>query len=305
MDMLRAKWAVGKFVCVGLDSELGKIPDIIKNASKTPVATFNRAIVMATCDLVAAYKPNIAFYASRGEEGLRDLVKTVRMINDVAPDVPVVLDIKRADIGNTNRGYVEEAFEIIGADAATVNPYFGSEALLPFLERRDKGIIILCRTSNKGAAEFQNRMVVVEEGEVQYQGVKRQVLDPTPTPTGEPAVSAVPFYQLVAHNVARKWNRHGNCALVVGATAPSELVNVRAIVGDGFPILIPGIGKQGGDLEAAVKAGMDSKGEGMIINSSSGIIFASNGDDFVKAARGETAKLHNEITQILKGAVTT
>ncbi len=286
MEMLRAKWAEGKFVCVGLDSESEKIPncvttyDYVTDYHIPLVATFNREIIGKTRALVCAYKPNIAFYADRGPDGLRDLIMTVEFIKELAPNVPIILDFKRADIGNTNRGYVKEAFNVIGADAVTVNPYFGSEALQPFLEQEDKGIIVLCRTSNKGAAEFQNLQTESEFGRV-------------------------PLYQVVAHSVARKWNKNGNCALVVGATAPDELAVVRKIVGDGFPILIPGIGKQGGDLEKTVNAGKDGKGQGMIINSSSGIIFASSGDDFAETATRETERLHTQITEILKGAVTT
>lgn len=279
MELLRAKWAEGKFVCVGLDSEWEKVPELANAGLPIiRVRKFNSDIIAATKDLVCAYKPNIAFYADRGVAGLEDLIKAVETIKLVAPDVPIILDFKRADIGNTNRGYVKEAFEIIGADAVTVNPYFGAEALQPFLECSFRGIIVLCRTSNKGAAEFQNLQTESEFG-------------------------SMPLYQVVAHSVAKKWNKNGNCALVVGATAPEELANVRKIVGDGFPILIPGIGKQGGDLEKTVNAGKDSKGQGMIINSSSGIIFASNGPDFAEVARRETEKLHNEITSILKGAV--
>ncbi len=279
MEMLRAKWAEGKFVCVGLDSELEKIPKGVTETSETPVITFNRNIIQATRLVACAYKPNIAFYADRGEEGLKDLIATISIIKEQAPDVPVILDCKRADIGNTNRGYVKEAFDIIGADAVTVNPYFGEEALQPFLECGDKGVIVLCRTSNKGAAEFQNLSVMVE-------GV------------------FTPLYSRVAYQVCKHWNKLGNCALVVGATAPDELACVRSIVGNGFPILIPGIGKQGGDLEKTVNAGKDNNGQGMIINSSSGIIFASSGNDFAEAARLETKKLHDGIIQILKGVVT-
>lgn len=173
MEMLRAKWAEGKFVCVGLDSELEKIPSFLTSHPR-PVKEFNEAIVRQTRDLVCAYKPNIAFYANRGGDGLLDLIGTVEIIKREAPDVPVILDIKRADIGNTNRGYVAEAFDVIGADAVTVNPYFGAEALQPFLERKEKGVIVLCRTSNKGATEFQNRSVFVEKDEVAE--VPREVL---------------------------------------------------------------------------------------------------------------------------------
>ena len=279
MEMLHAKWDEGKFVCVGLDSDPTKIPESVGKGtvSQEQIVEFNSRIIDATRDLVCAYKPNIAFYATYGIPGWHALRNTIDWVNQVAPEIPVILDAKRADIGNTNRGYVAEVFDVLGADAVTVNPYFGAEALQPFLERKDKGIIVLCRTSNKGAGEFQD-LTVLGHG---------------------------PLYHVVARHVVSEWNKNGNCALVIGATYPTELAEVRGIVGDGFPILIPGIGKQGGDLEKTVNAGRDSKSQGMIINSSSGIIFASDGEDFAEAARRETEKLHNGITQILKGAVTT
>ncbi len=189
-------------------------------------------------------------------------------IHTVAPDVPVILDAKDMDIGNTNTGYVRMAFEYCQADAITINPYLGMEAAQPFLDQKDKGIIVLCRTSNKGSGEFQDLLIK----------------------------SDMPLYQYVASRVAKYWNKNGNCALVVGATYPNELAQVRRIVGD-MPILIPGIGVQGGDVEATVKAGRDSRGQGMIINASRSIIFASNGPDFAEAARRETLKLHNLINQ--------
>lgn len=279
-EMLDAQWAQGRFVCVGLDSELGKIPDglrlnqFFKDGTDVAdvVVEFNRAIIEATADLVCAYKPNVAFYEALGSDGLKALKGTIEAINAVAPDVPVILDAKRADIGNTNAGYVQMAFEFLGADAITVNPYLGAEALQPFLARRDKGIIVLCRTSNPGAGEFQDLCV-----------------------NGEP------LYRVVARRVATEWNKNGNCGLVVGATAPHELAEVRQIVGD-MPILIPGIGAQGGDIEKTLTAGKNSRGRGMIINSSRGIIFASNGSDFAEAARRETQKLHDAINRCLRVA---
>lgn len=286
----------GKFVCVGLDSEFEKIPQSLKKDDGGPVTAFNKAIVAHTHDFVCAYKPNIAFYAGRGEAGLKALFRTIENIKDVASDVPIILDIKRADIGNTNHGYVKEAFDVFGADAVTVNPYFGAEALQPFLERAEKGVIVLCRTSNKGAREFQDLFVPNP-----LAGADISKVDEDMGPVIAP--STIPLYQRVAYNVAHDWNINSNCAVVAGATYPSELAEVRCIVGD-LPILIPGIGKQGGDLEKTVSAGKDSNGQGMIINSSSGIIFASNGEDFAEAARLETEKLHSEITRILKGAVT-
>ena len=271
--MLEAKWAESKFVCVGLDSEFGKIPESIHVGDEGEVhkgdtiVAFNRAVVEATKDLVCAYKPNIAFYEVHGAEGLGALRQTIADIHSIAPDVPVILDAKRADIGNTNAGYVKSAFDYLCADAITVHPYLGAEALQPFLVSPEEGVIVLCRTSNSGAGEFQDLLV---DGE--------------------------PLYLHVARNVANEWNKNGNCALVVGATYPDELREVRKLVGD-MPILIPGIGAQGGDVEKTVTAGKDSRGRGMIINSSRGIIFASKETDFAQAARRETQKLHDLINK--------
>ena len=288
MEMLKARWAEGKFVCVGLDSEFGKIPEsALRSGNESCVSVantivaFNRVIVEATKDTVCAYKPNIAFYEAHGDEGIVALHRTIVDIHAIAPDVPVILDAKRADIGNTNNGYVKMAFEYFGADAITVHPYLGAEALKPFLQMPHKGIIVLCRTSNPGADEFQDLQVLVGEG-IQ--------------------TTSKPLYRVVAKNVAEHWNKNGNCAVVVGATYPKELAEVRKIVGD-MPILIPGIGAQGGDLEESVNAGKDSKNQGMIINSSRGIIFASSGEDFAEAARRETQKLHDAIILYLRKEV--
>lgn len=265
-EMLEARWAEGRFVCVGLDSNYERIPQKLVNVEMA-VFVFNRKIVDATKDLVCAYKPNIAFYEEQGVQGLSALIRTTEYIRQHAPGVPIILDAKRADIGNTNRGYVKAAFEIYGVDAITVHPYLGAEALQPFLDQADKGIIVLCRTSNPGAGEFQDLQV-----------------------NGEP------LYRVVARRVATEWNKNGNCAVVVGATYPEELREVREIVGD-MPILIPGIGAQGGDVEKTVAAGVDSRGWGIIINSSRGIIFASGGADFATAARKRTRELGDMINQ--------
>ncbi|MEX2029027.1 MAG: orotidine-5'-phosphate decarboxylase [Candidatus Paceibacterota bacterium] len=272
--MLEAQWAKGNFVCVGLDSEFGKIPESARVGGNecevhegNTIVAFNRAIVEATKDFVCAYKPNAAFYEAYGAEGIDALHRTIVDIHAIAPDVPVILDAKRADIGNTNAGYVDAAFGFLRADAITVHPYLGAEALQPFLARADKGVIVLCRTSNPGAGEFQDL-----------------------------SINGEPLYRFVARRVANEWNKNGNCALVVGATYPDELREVRGIVGD-MPILIPGIGAQGGDVEKTVTAGKDSRGWGMIINSSRGIIFASKDADFAEATRRETEKLRNLINQ--------
>lgn len=297
-QMLEEQWAKNNFVCVGLDSEFGRMPESVefeggwrKNYIEA-VVDFNAKIVEATKDLACAYKPNAAFYEANGPEGMRALRHTIENIHLAAPDVPVILDAKRADIGNTNAGYVKSAFEYFGADAVTVHPYLGKEALQPFLDQKDKGVIVLCRTSNPGAGEFQDVQfgVVREEGEFLQQ--KCGGCRPFDSNVGYLAR----LYEHVAYQVSQRWNANGNCALVVGATYPGELATVRAIAGD-MPILIPGIGAQGGDVEKTVKAGKDSRGQGMIVNSSRGIIFASNGADFAEAARRETEKLHNLINQ--------
>jgi len=275
MELLKAKWAEGKFVCVGLDSEFDKIPQSAHQSGNeravsvsNTIVAFNRRIVEATKDLVCAYKPNAAFYEAHGDEGSAALQRTIADIHAIAPDVPVILDYKRGDIGNTNTGYVEAAFNFMHADAVTVHPYLGAEALKPFLEKTDKGIIVLCRTSNPGAGEFQDLRIFVEEGMNTH---------------------TLPLYQVVAENIAKKWNTNGNCAVVVGATYPNELREIRRIVGD-MPILIPGIGAQGGDVEKTVSAGKDSRRQGMIINSSRGIIFAPD-------PRKATMELSNLINQ--------
>lgn len=264
-------WKQDNFVCVGLDSAYEQLPAKIKSGRpiEEAIFAFNRDIVDATYDLVCAYKPNAAFYEAQGTEGFQPLIRTVQYIRETYPHIPVILDAKRADIGSTNLGYVQAAFDIIAVDAITVHPYLGKEALAPFLARKDKGIIVLARTSNPGAGEFQDLLV------------------------GD---SQEPLYQIVARHVAQSWNDNGNCAVVVGATYPAELKQVRAVVGD-MPILIPGIGAQGGEIAATVSAGKDSRGWGMIINSSRGIIFASKENDFAQAARRATEKLRAEINR--------
>lgn len=256
-------------LCVGLDSDIGNIPEQIQNGEH-PQSTFNKVIIDATHDLVCAYKPNTAFYELRGKAGIEALKMTCDYLKETYPEIPVIIDAKRADIGNTNEGYVKFVFDYLGADAVTLHPYLGKEALKPFLDRKDKGCIILCRTSNAGAGEFQDLLV-----------------------------DGKPLYQIVAKNISKDWNYNGNCAVVVGATYPTELTIVRHIVGD-MPILIPGVGAQGGDVEKTVKAGVDSKGKNAIINSSRGIIFASTGADFAQKAREEALKLRNQINAFRK-----
>jgi orotidine-5'-phosphate decarboxylase len=272
ISMLEQRWHENTSVCIGLDPVYDRLPMTIRKGVSAEDAffAFNRAIIDATHDLVCAYKPNSAFYEALADGGIRALMKTVTYTKQTYPHIPVILDAKRADIGNTNHGYVQFAFDAVGADAITVHPYLGKEALAPFLARKDKGIIVLVKTSNSGSDEFQNVLVGQE-----------------------------PLYQVVARHVAQNWNTHGNCALVVGATYPSELERVRALVGD-MPILIPGIGAQGGDLAATVVAGKDSRGHGMIINSARDIIYASPDEYFAHAAREATQSLRERINSYLR-----
>lgn len=304
-QMLETQWAKGNFDCVGLDSEFSKIPESLRldqyyrvqRDLGNVIIRFNRAIVEATRDLVCAYKPNIAFYEAYGAKGIAALERTIEEIHAIAPDVPVILDAKRADCGNTNKAYVNAAFDFFQADAITVHPYLGAEALRPFLDRSDKGVIVLCRTSNQGAGEFQDRKIVLTFGElVELIGDADEANDLSGRmswsyPTGG---YRMPMYHYVALRVSRHWNKNGNCALVVGATHPNELREVRGLVGD-MPILIPGIGAQGGDVREAASAGKDSRGRGIIVSSSRGIIFASKDGNFAEAARRETEKLHDLI----------
>lgn len=269
LSLLEQQWQRGNFVCVGLDPEYDRLPAIVKEGRSRAEAfsVFLRAIIDATHDQVCAYKPNSAFYEALGGIGMVVLEQIIAYCKTTYPEIPIILDAKRADIGNTNLGYVAAAFDLMHVDAITVHPYLGKEALAPLLERADKGIIVLAKTSNPGSGELQNLLV------------------------GE---SQEPLYLVVARNVAQQWNTHGNCAIVVGATYPEELKRIREAVGD-LPILIPGIGAQGGDVEATVKAGKDSHDAGMIINSSRGIIYASTGPDFALAARKATEALRAEI----------
>lgn len=269
-DLLEVKWDEGKFLCVGLDSDFEKLPESLKGAGvREGIIAFNHAIVDATKDIVLAYKPNPAFYESHGDEGWAALRESIAYIHEHAPEIPVILDAKRGDIGNTNEGYVASAFDHLEADAITVQPYVGAESLSPFFERTEKGIIVLCRTSNPGSGELQ-----------------------------ELEVNGEPLYMRVAKLAAGPWNKNGNCCIVVGATYPAELRNVRHVVGD-MPILIPGVGTQGGDLEKTVEAGKDSRGRGMIINASRAILFASNGGDFAQASRMRAQELDAAIRAAL------
>lgn len=265
-ERLRRAWERNdSLVCIGLDPEVERFPSRIA-AGRKPIFEFNRAIVDATADLVCAYKPQFAHYAARSAE--EELERTIEYIHRAHPLVPVILDAKRGDVGHTAERYAIEAFERYGADAVTVNPYLGGDALEPFLRREDKGVVILCRTSNPGARELQDLAV----------GGRR-------------------LYQVVAELAARRWNSRGNCLLVVGATYPAELAEVRSLVGD-MPLLVPGVGAQAGDVAQAVRAGQTADGTGLLMSSSRAILYASEGDDFASAARAATGRLRSEINAI-------
>ncbi len=252
--LLNASRKNESWLCIGLDPD----PELMPEAD---ILQFNKAVIEATSDLVCAYKPNLAFYEALGAEGPATLEKTVRHVPD---HVPVIGDAKRGDIGSTARAYARALFSVLGFDAVTVNPYLGHDSLEPFTSYRDKGVFILCRTSNKGATDFQDLI------------------------TG-----GLPLYEAVARK-AVEWNTHGNVGLVVGATYPEQLKRVRSICPE-MPVLIPGIGAQGGDLASAVSYGVDAQGEKAIINVSRQILYASKGKDFAQAARSIADKIRHQI----------
>ncbi len=269
-DLLHSASAANdSLVCVGLDPEVERFPAQLQGRPRA-ILEFNRAIVDATADLACAYKPQIAHYAAVGAED--QLLDTLRYIRERAPGVPVILDSKRGDIGSTAEKYAREAFERYGADAVTVNPYLGRDSAEPFLQYADKGIVVLCRTSNAGAREFQD---------LEIDGRK--------------------LYQIVAEKVANEWNSRGNCLLVVGATYPEELADIRARTGD-MTFLVPGVGAQGGDVDRAVRSGQTAAGGGLVINSSRGIIYAGSGEDFADAARRATLELRDAINRARRPA---
>lgn len=251
--------SVGSLVCVGLDSSLGRLPERFDRENH-PQLVFNEWVIEQTLPYAAAYKPNLAFYEARGAKGWDELARTMELLRSMAPDVFTIADAKRADIGPTNAGYVTGLFDELGFDAATLHPYLGAEALRPFLEREDKACIVLCRTSNPGAAELQDL-----------------------------EVGGAPLWETVATRVRDGWNAKGNCLLVVGATYPTELARARELCPD-LTFLVPGVGAQGGDAATVVAHGLDAAGRGLLINSSRGIIFA---DDPAAEAR----KLRDQIRE--------
>lgn len=261
---------INSLLCVGLDSDFDKIPDKFKT-EEMPQFEFNKWIIDQTHEYAAAFKINIAFYEARGDKGIHELKETMEYIKVYHPDIFTICDAKRGDIGNTNNGYVTSLFDWFGFDAATIHPYLGQEAVKPFLDRRDKVSIILCRNSNTGAGEFQD----LEVG-------------------GLPAQAGKKLWQIVAENVHQEWNKNNNCMLVMGATYPEDLKQVRAIVGD-MTFLVPGVGAQGGSVSEVMKAGLNSQGLGLIINSSRGIIFAENPKEEAKKLCEEIRKCKSDI----------
>ncbi len=271
-EILNYQWSKKRFLCVGLDSDYSKIPAELQNFPVTEaIFRFNRAVIEATADHCCAYKPNSAFYEGYGLAGTEALIRTNSFIREHYSEHLLILDAKRADIGNTNRGYVQAAFDIFQAHAITVHPYLGREALLPFLEDRNHGVFVLCHTSNPGAAEFQ-----------------------------ELKIRGTDLYKVVATKVSQEWNQNQNCGLVMGATYPEQLAEVRKLTGD-LPFLIPGVGAQGGNLKQTVINGLNHKGDGIIINASRSIIYASTEPDFAQAAEKEAAILNKAIQTIVSG----
>ena len=267
IDKLNAAWTRNdSLLCVGLDPDISRFPADLR-AQPDGIVKFCKAIIDATADLACAFKPQIAYFAALGAEDQLEAI--CRYLRETYPHIPLILDAKRGDIGATAHQYAREAFDRYGADAVTVNPYMGFDSVEPYLEWKDRGVIVLCRTSNAGGSDLQ-------------------FLD----------VGGQRLYQHVARLVADKWNKNGQCALVVGATFPEELAQVRSIVGE-MPLLVPGIGAQGGDIEATVKSGRTATGAGMMINSSRAILYAQpqGGEDFTAAARRVAMETRDAINQ--------
>ena len=264
--LAQAQQSSGSLLCVGLDPDLAKLPTDIRASPSAPIDAdalyaFDRRIIEATCHLAAAYKPQIAFYSALGAEA--QLERSIRYIRERAPAALVILDAKRGDIGNTAEAYAREAFDRYGADAVTVNPYMGEDSVRPFLARKDRGALLLCRTSNSGAKDFQDLQV-----------------------------DGLPLYARVAQLAAQRWNEHGNLMLVVGATYPREMRELREAHPE-LSFLVPGVGAQGGDLKALLAAGLDARGAGLLISASRSIIYAGDGSG--AAIRAAAAQLHAAI----------
>ncbi|MDQ3287907.1 MAG: orotidine-5'-phosphate decarboxylase [Pseudomonadota bacterium] len=271
MQTIRQRWTdANSLVCVGLDPEPAKFPAGFADDSDA-VFHFCRDIVDATAAFACSFKPQIAHFAALGAEN--SLERLIAHIHARHPGIPVILDSKRGDIGSTARHYASEAFDRYGADAVTVNPYLGRDAVQPFLDRADRGVIVLCRTSNPGAGDLQDLPVATADGQTR------------------------PLYEHVAQTVARDWNANGNCALVVGATWPEQLRAVRDIVGDDMPLLVPGVGAQGGDVAAVVGNARSADGGGLIVSSSRAILYGSGRGNHVESAAMAARLLRDDINR--------
>lgn len=251
-------------LCIGLDSDFDHIPSFVKKEND-PQFSFNKAIIDETYNLVSAYKPNSAFYEALGNKGVAQLKMTCDYIHSHYPDIPIILDAKRGDIGNTNKGYASFAFEFLKADAVTVMPYMGIESLKAFFAYKDRGIIVGCHSSNPGGKEFQD---LVFEG--------------------------IPLYKIVAKNLMKQYGDNPNTMIFMGATYPEQIKEIREIVND-MTLLIPGLGSQGGDTEKTIKAGLNADKAGLILNASRSIIFSSDTIDYAKMAKKEALGLHKII----------
>ncbi len=252
-------------LCVGIDPDVGKLPEDYDQLR------FSKAIIDATAGLVCAFKPNPAFFEAQGAEGIQALKDVCDYIGHEYPEIPIILDFKRGDIGNTNAQYAKFAFDYIGADAVTYQIYMGFEPLEPLLAYPDKAVFALVRTSNPGGGEVQDLIV---DGE--------------------------PLYEYLTDKVANEWNKSGNLMMVAGATYPTELAKMRKIAGDDMIFLVPGVGSQGADPETVITAGLNKQGTGLIINASRSIIFASNNENFAVAAREKATELRDEINKYRK-----
>ncbi|MBX5444340.1 orotidine-5'-phosphate decarboxylase [Sphaerobacter sp.] len=259
----------GSLLCVGLDPDPARLPSHLGPADDArTVVAFNRAIIEATADLVCAYKPNLGFYLAYGPAGVEALIETRRLI---PPEIPVILDAKVGDLGNTSIAYARAYFEAWDFDAVTVHPYMGEDSLEPFLSRADRAVFVLVKTSNPGSGDLQD-LLVTDDGATE------------------------PLYLRVAARARRWQERFGTCGLVVGATYPRQLAEVRERCPD-LPILVPGVGAQGGDLTATVQAGLDESGAGILINAARGVIYAGSGPDFAEASRQVATDLRDAINQ--------
>jgi orotidine-5'-phosphate decarboxylase len=267
--LLAASRQHNSLLCVGLDPEPERLPAVLRDLPlEQAIVRFCHAIIEATTPYACAFKPNSAFFEVLGLRGMYVFQEVIRAI---PAHIPVIIDAKRGDLGNTARNYAATVFDVYGCDAVTVNPYLGYDSVAPFLAYRDKGVILLCRTSNPSARDFQDLRIRGDDGQER------------------------PLYELVARRI-QTWNEFGNCGLVVGATYPQELATIRTICPT-MPILIPGVGAQGGDLQASVRAGVDAHGERAILAVSRSILYAGSGGDFASMAAAEARTLRDRMNE--------